>query len=134
MFYTFKFYYSSSCLWWFIILFQIRCESIKMRLSYPLKTSSASPWFWCLSVAALTLHLQSLSVLGFHCHRKHDHSADILLQVLENIYNIGLSYEEMTVKLSDFVKSYSKFLNWCRAENKHWNLGGSYKFSHQNSD
>jgi len=50
-----------------------------MRLPYPLKNSSAT-WFWCLSVAALTVHFQCLSVLGFHCHRKHDHSADILLQ------------------------------------------------------
>merc|ERR1712150_103841 len=47
--------------------------------SYSLKSSSAA-WRGCLLVVALVLHFQSLRVFGFHCHKKHDHSADILLQ------------------------------------------------------
>ena len=47
--------------------------------SNTLKHLSAT-WWWCLLTVALILHFQCSRVLAFHCHRKHDHSSDILLQ------------------------------------------------------
>ena len=45
--------------------------------SHTLKHLSAT---WCLLTVALVLHFHYSRVLAFHCHRKHDHSSDILLQ------------------------------------------------------